>query len=34
MSTMRRLGLTEVLSHDHHFAQEGFVLLYTDLPEG
>jgi predicted nucleic acid-binding protein len=23
MSTMRRLGLTEVLSHDHHFAQKG-----------
>jgi predicted nucleic acid-binding protein len=27
MQTMRRRGLTEVLTHDHHFAQEGFTLL-------
>jgi predicted nucleic acid-binding protein len=27
MSTMNFLGLTEVLTHDRHFAQEGFVVL-------
>ena len=27
MSLMRRHGITEVLTHDHHFAQEGFRLL-------
>jgi predicted nucleic acid-binding protein len=27
MSAMRARGITEVLTHDHHFAQEGFVLL-------
>jgi predicted nucleic acid-binding protein len=27
MSTMRALGLTEVLTHDYHFTQEGFVTL-------
>jgi predicted nucleic acid-binding protein len=27
METMRRLGLTEVLTHDRHFSQEGFQLL-------
>jgi predicted nucleic acid-binding protein len=27
MATMRREGITEVLTHDVHFAQEGFVLL-------
>jgi uncharacterized protein len=30
MNTMRSLGITEVLSHDHHFTQEGFVILLTD----
>lgn len=27
MSAMRRLGVAEVLTHDHHFTQEGFVTL-------
>ena len=27
MKIMRQLGVTEVLTHDHHFAQEGFVPL-------
>lgn len=30
MQTMRQLGLTEVLTHDKHFTQEGFVILLTD----
>jgi predicted nucleic acid-binding protein len=28
MQTMRREGLTEVLTNDHHFAQEGFRILF------
>lgn len=28
MVTMRRLGITEVLTGDRHFAQEGFVTLF------
>lgn len=27
MQTMRDRGIVEVLTHDHHFEQEGFVLL-------
>jgi uncharacterized protein len=27
MTAMRRLRLREVLTHDHHFTQEGFVVL-------
>ncbi len=27
MVTMRERGITEVLTHDHHFRQEGFVPL-------
>ncbi len=27
MQTMRERNITEVLTHDHHFAQEGFTLL-------
>jgi predicted nucleic acid-binding protein len=27
MHVMRERGITEVLTHDHHFAQEGFTLL-------
>ena len=27
MEAMRREGITEVLTHDNHFAQEGFVVL-------
>ena len=30
MQTMRQLGITEVLTHDKHFTQEGFVILLTD----
>lgn len=30
MQTMRVRGLTEVLTHDHHFLQEGFVVLLRD----
>jgi predicted nucleic acid-binding protein len=28
MHTMQKLGLQEVLTHDQHFKQEGFVLLF------
>jgi predicted nucleic acid-binding protein len=28
MLAMRSLGLTEVLSNDHHFTQEGFTILF------
>ncbi len=27
METMKRLGLTEILSHDKHFSQEGYQIL-------
>ncbi len=27
MATMRQAGITEILTHDDHFAQEGFVCL-------
>jgi len=27
MSAMRERGITDALTHDHHFAQEGFTLL-------
>jgi predicted nucleic acid-binding protein len=27
MNTMQDVGATEVLTHDHHFAQEGFIIL-------
>ncbi len=29
MHTMRQMGLTEVLTNDHHFTQEGFIVLIT-----
>lgn len=29
MQTMRREGLTNVLSNDHHFTQEGFHILFA-----
>jgi predicted nucleic acid-binding protein len=29
MNVMREEGLTEVLSNDRHFAQEGFQLLFS-----
>ena len=28
MQTMRREGLTDVLSNDHHFTQEGFRVMF------
>jgi predicted nucleic acid-binding protein len=28
METMRREGLTDVLTNDHHFTQEGFHILF------
>jgi hypothetical protein len=28
MATMRREGLTDVLTNDHHFTQEGFHILF------
>jgi predicted nucleic acid-binding protein len=28
MLAMKSLGLTEVLSNDHHFSQEGFAVLF------
>jgi predicted nucleic acid-binding protein len=28
MQTMKSLGITEVLTHDNHFAQEGFTVLF------
>ena len=30
METMRDHNLHEVLTHDHHFAQEGFTVLFAD----
>lgn len=27
MNAMRERGITKILTHDHHFAQEGFVVL-------
>jgi uncharacterized protein len=27
MDTMRQMGLTEMLTNDHHFTQEGFTIL-------
>jgi predicted nucleic acid-binding protein len=30
MQAMRQLGITEVLTHDKHFTQEGFVILLSD----
>jgi hypothetical protein len=30
MQTMRRRGLTEVLTNDRHFEQEGFRALFRD----
>ena len=28
MNVIRQEGITEVLSNDHHFEQEGFTLLF------
>ena len=32
MQTMRSMGLTEVLTHDEHFTQEGFRILFANQP--
>ena len=32
MCVMRTFGITDVLTHDKHFAQEGFPLLFPDQP--
>ncbi|PWT99412.1 MAG: nucleic acid-binding protein [Terriglobia bacterium] len=32
MQTMKREGLTEVLTNDRHFEQEGFRALFRDVP--
>jgi predicted nucleic acid-binding protein len=31
MIVMQRLGISEVLSHDRHFTQEGFVILFKEV---
>jgi len=28
MQVMKEMGITEVLTHDRHFAQEGFIILF------
>jgi predicted nucleic acid-binding protein len=28
MLALRALGISEVLTHDHHFTQEGFTILF------
>jgi uncharacterized protein len=33
MNTLRGLSITEVLTHDKHFTQEGFVILLDDNTE-
>lgn len=30
MQVMKQLGITEVLTHDKHFTQEGFIILFRD----
>ncbi|NJM70790.1 MAG: type II toxin-antitoxin system VapC family toxin [Scytonema sp. RU_4_4] len=30
MQTMKQLGIIDVLTHDRHFAQEGFIILFQD----
>lgn len=32
MCVMKTLGITDVLTHDKHFAQEGFHLLFPNQP--
>ncbi|MFE1747865.1 type II toxin-antitoxin system VapC family toxin [Coleofasciculus sp. H7-2] len=33
MITMRELGIAEVLTHDKHFTQEGFTILFRNLDD-
>jgi len=28
MQVMKAMGITEVLTHDRHFVQEGFIILF------
>jgi predicted nucleic acid-binding protein len=30
MNTMKQLGINEVLTHDKHFSQEGFIILFEE----
>jgi len=30
MEVMKKLNITEILTHDKHFSQEGFMLLFRD----
>lgn len=30
MNTMRQLGISEILTHDRHFTQEGFTVLFNE----
>ena len=30
MQVMREMGISEVLTHDQHFTQEGFIILLGD----
>lgn len=32
MMTMKKLNIVEVLTHDKHFTQEGFVILCSNMP--
>jgi uncharacterized protein len=34
MLTMRSRGITEILTHDHHFTQEGFTILLGESDRG
>ena len=29
MATMKQMGITRILTHDHHFTQEGFTVLFS-----
>ena len=31
MNTMRQLNMTEALTRDRHFSQEGFTVLFTEM---
>lgn len=30
MMTMKQMEISQILTHDHHFTQEGFVILFVD----
>ncbi len=31
MVVMRQMKITQVLSHDKHFVQEGFIIIFTGM---